>query len=362
MSEPNSIPAFCRAAAANPDDDLCRLVFADWLEENNDDGFDVPCPCNQTPNPGRLVQPVGPPGGSLSSPCPTCNGSLRKVQQPNGFASVASLIRVQTELRNRGTCSVCGFKYMVHDLSATGKNFASATMVNGVRVNERAEPKWNPLCRGCLDLLVLEMNAAVGSFRSWLIPIAEDFDASSLYVGRRRVPIKLQRVGGSAVSFWGGFPEGVIDTLEHFYGDEVECSRCGEGAEDSPPMDWETGVTGCERCDSTGLVFQPGYGRLVVTEYPVKAFGDPDRNARRLRGQGEGNGWAWDDEDGAPVGLTESGLPSDIFERLKAHAEFLWASASDPRERVMTKTYAKPSHAIQAFSAAVLDAVRDQTK
>ncbi len=33
------IPAFNRAMLANPDDDLPRLVFADWMDENCPDDF-----------------------------------------------------------------------------------------------------------------------------------------------------------------------------------------------------------------------------------------------------------------------------------------------------------------------------------
>ena len=86
--------AFLAAIRAAPEDDVPRLVYADWLEEHQTDE------CSRCAGRGAVgwdyVNGVGrPPKVHL---CPECSGSGRV---PNRYAERAAFIRVQCEYNNR---------------------------------------------------------------------------------------------------------------------------------------------------------------------------------------------------------------------------------------------------------------------
>lgn len=85
--------ALLNAIIANPDDDAPRLVYADWLDEN--DGQTTCQRCNG--NASHWIK-------SEYGICPTCNGSGCV---PNLFAERADFIRKQLELPDVDNC-FCG--------------------------------------------------------------------------------------------------------------------------------------------------------------------------------------------------------------------------------------------------------------
>jgi uncharacterized protein (TIGR02996 family) len=89
--------ALLAAILDNPGDDVCRLVYADWLEENQTDKCRYCFGSCQD----RSPQAVKDKNGSIwvykgpVGPCPLCEG---RGQKPNGNAERAEFIRVQCEL------------------------------------------------------------------------------------------------------------------------------------------------------------------------------------------------------------------------------------------------------------------------
>ncbi len=82
---------FMRAIIAEPDVDLHRLAYADWLDEHNGT---VPCPeCR------------GPVVSSRPSKPLVCGTCLSRATVPNHFAARAEFIRVQCELAGLGVTS-----------------------------------------------------------------------------------------------------------------------------------------------------------------------------------------------------------------------------------------------------------------
>lgn len=85
--------ALLNTIIANPADDAPRLIYADWLDEHDDQ---MSCPtCN-----GDLRMKLA----VMYAKCPTCNGAGRV---PNLFAERADFIRKQLELPDVDNC-FCG--------------------------------------------------------------------------------------------------------------------------------------------------------------------------------------------------------------------------------------------------------------
>jgi len=95
--------ALLAAILANPGDDLPRLVYADWLEENERDEECVTCQGRGVHGARRYT-----PGKMWT--CSHCSGSGRA---SNGFAARVEFIRVQVELAAGVHCLHCGSKGMI---------------------------------------------------------------------------------------------------------------------------------------------------------------------------------------------------------------------------------------------------------
>lgn len=101
--------AFLRRIGENPDDDLPRLVYADWLEERE---ASVECGgCDGTSFHRYADFPDGSPNYSDTAVCYRCLGTGHV---SNGYAARAELIRVQCELARLDSgvrCPVCEWPY-----------------------------------------------------------------------------------------------------------------------------------------------------------------------------------------------------------------------------------------------------------
>lgn len=95
---------FINAIIAAPDDDAPRLVYADWLDEN--DGTEKCTKCNGEGwvyTTHRLAEMDQDERCSTSARCEVCDG---KGSCANKFADLAEFIRVQCELANNNNCDI----------------------------------------------------------------------------------------------------------------------------------------------------------------------------------------------------------------------------------------------------------------
>lgn len=156
------------AILAEPGEDLHRLAYADWLDDNATSG-ESPCP-TCTPHLHDRSSPLGLGYHPERSPasgrheggwtnCKTCNGGGRKMLRPgwvvkeDGRKERAELIRVQCELAYRCTCghdpifdypqgcSVCALRRRERELLRAAQT-TGRVIANGLA--------WSAACEGAL--------------------------------------------------------------------------------------------------------------------------------------------------------------------------------------------------------------------
>jgi uncharacterized protein (TIGR02996 family) len=293
--------AFRRAICASPDDDLPRLVYADWLDEQPATERCPNGPCLS----GWVMRADGRMGADQ---CRTCDG---KGTTPTRYAERAEFIRVQIELA-----------------SMTAK---------GDWMNRQSD----------LELRELEL---WGLLNQQLMP----HELHSWLFGNDAVIMQPTRVynANAAIEFSRGFVSTLRGPLAAFWGDE-ECGRC-KGSGDDP----EFRSFGCARCcdspkikSGTGRVSGPTAALVELAgREPVTRVEFTDRSPNVQLG-----GYCWNRPSEY---ITDNGsqIPESLWNRL-APGLTIRTMGFDLTDAY--RGYKDEAAARQALSKAILDAARE---
>lgn len=322
--------AFIASILAHPHDTRLRLVFADWLDDNN--GL-VVCPeckgwgTTERPKPGpppKIEERIGPDERvqrfavlppidtreliRRPPPCPCCDGA-RKV--PNGYAEWAEFIRVQVEVSRR------------------------EAVERSQRMILFDDAEFN-------DLLAREQELWMdGPFRT----LREQWQASF----HRKAVILPQDLGSGdpTPAPWlivrDGFPSEWRGPLADWYG--VRCEHCcGLGQH---PRGLEDPIQWCLVCNKTGRIHAGG--PEIVGRWPITQVTVTDQQAYpALRSERV----AWFHSD-VPTGSERriQDLPNEVFNALVG-----WDNRGGDESQV--KWYATRAKANDALSDALLHIAR----
>ena len=307
----STLSALRRAVLARPDDDLPRLVYADWLDENAGDG----APCPRCEGGGRLRRDTGERrwDGTFVMKwvdCSHCRGTARV---PNGFAERAEFIRVQCELSRLRTDPGRDARLDAEPMFAAGyfdavhRNKAAFDAVTG-----EASPC---RCERCLGVRERELQADKESVRGWFTTPGSPLKWTATDgIPRMLVcwPNGREDDGGSVVAVVRrGFVAEVRCRLADWTGGG--CQACGgyghHHRNDSLPahavaVNYPSLI--CDACSGTGRT--PGVGESVVASHPVEIVTVTDKAPTETP-----SGWAW----WRNVGLDDTDvLPAEVFDRL----------------------------------------------
>lgn len=289
--------ALLAAVLAAPADDLPRLVYADWLDEN---AGTVPCP-------GRCLEGWLPrtDGRLGADQCRICRGSGTV---SNGKRERAEFIRTQCEL----------------------------TRLRCRRPDSCGEPG-SLVCRNCVRAIALrrrerELLAVRGD--EWFTP-GPGWGASLRSAPELSIPHAIVR---------RGFADALRGPLAAFWG-ERECGACLH-----PDVRVSLTMAGvdptCDACSGSGRVSGPTPGLVaVVRREPVVRVEVTDRKPYRA----ERSSWYDTDRpDGDPENHPESDLPTSLFDALRGHTHTYDGA----------KFWPAKATARDALSAAILSAAR----
>lgn len=243
-----------------PDDDLPRLVLADWLDEH-------------------------------------------------GENDRAEFIRLQIELapfnvRSRGgnaaipthRCKVCAALWVLW-VDDGGWSLCSANCepcCDNVKMLDQIEP----LTPAVIDLFCREQNKLIAHAREWFGSAIPGASVSN-WSPHNPVPYFVLPGDFANIEITRGFVGGVSLPMAAFIGDGIRCSDCAES-----PADPETNVVECRRCDSTGILFEPVSGELFAL-HPLTTVRLDDRTPNDYGPPEDGCrfGWLSEHEHGGPAGL-----------------------------------------------------------
>lgn len=317
--------ALLGAVLADPRDDLPRLVYADWLEENATDEVCFVCD-------GRRVIDSGgttPWGDPIDQDCPNCSGTGRV---GNGFAERAEFIRVQVELARHPCGDTARREYLGGDCYCASK-----------------EPGFH--CLPCLDLARKEVALRRRERELWravhqqVIPseLHHQLFGNDAAEGR---PCEV-RNANAGITVSRGFVESVRATTAELFGGE--CPRCGGAG--AVGHEYDRGVLGeCDRCSGTGRT--AGAAADVFASQPVTEVVLTDREPWTIRH--DAFGWYDFAHPGLGASHDESLLPTDLFDLLPLEGR---NTDADPRggrtgRRDYWAWYSSRSLALSALSAA----------
>lgn len=335
MSEPNSIPAFIASAVAEPDDDLRRLVFCDWLEENNDSGQDTPCRCRDSKHGAGKVEHVSPAGVLFVADCDICNGSGRIFRPPNLYGSIAGFIRTQIELAKitgSGKCSACGMDYESDLSKGTGGIRLPGSPVRSDLARHTAKK-----CDRCAGLLAQERGYGEEVSQVWLMTHADQLGMRKVKLGvdtiirpeppqsrpgQTMTPLDWsERRGNVWVSFRRGFPDRLSMALFSFHLSEGNAMALGE---------------------------------YMVAKYPLTEFVANDRQPQYLqRRRGARPTYTfWREDTGNEMANPSALIPAELFNRFKG--------GEPGRGDVRARNYDSHRLAMLDLSQAVLSMARER--
>ena len=242
---------------AHPEDDLRRLVLADWLEER-----DGEVECRRCRGTGKRIKPgqYGATDRFVYERCCDCHGTGRV---PNGFSERAEFIRVQIELANSPLRPDSGREHL--------------TRVAALRRRERELWDYGPV-------------------RQWFGVVGQDVNLGIDTYG-------LQASSRPSFVVRRGFVDEVRCTLATFVGGV--CERC-EGHPGRIPVN-QYSTKQCPDCKGTGQV--QGVGRAVCAAHPVERVAVGDREPAALRG----GVFAWAAKPSTFADAAE--LPADLVRR-----------------------------------------------
>lgn len=277
--------ALVRAICEAPDDDTPRLVYADWLDENASGSDCARCfefggrRVVRNPNPRR--------GSSAIVICPTCSGTGRAT---DGRRELAEFIRVQIQL--------------AHDDAEDAANNRMGT--NPLRSRQRE---------------LFEKHAA-----SW-VPVPTGYTLSVALADASGAPVvnasyarhNVKVTGDMRFYFGRGFCSEWWAALEDFVGWERECPSCIDG-----PVDWETGVVECRRCESTGVTGEAGHAETVFRAHPIVRTHVTDQSPDMVTIHDGTDRWVWRRWPDADTREILPGyLPGFVFDHDSVSGDFL---------------------------------------
>lgn len=279
--------ALLRTIIAYPDDNLPRLVAADWLDENvghvpcdflRDGDIDFPCTGGQVWDQIQYESGIW---GSGWRDCPKCKGAGHV---PNGFAERAEFIRTMCEGRSPST------------------------------------PLWNAV------------------FGDVFFPKADGME-----VGDSEAWFSISPRPGPRGFIRDGFVDEVKCEIDWWLG--IQCDFCpGERrVGPSPP-----GEPPCGFCHGTGR--PSANGPRVVARHPIRTVRLTDRTPNEIEGRGfwwwSQNGW-----DGSNVPAQAVGhLPPEIFWRMAGEVDYLDSDMAIAYRRYPTLADAEADASVGAIA------------
>lgn len=252
--------AFIRKIVERPEDNMPRLAFSDWLEDN---AGEVECPTCQ--GFGEFVR--------TGQGCHACDGTGRV---PNGNAERAEFIRLQCELARRPRQVEWLAQMPVEQWAGGGEEGDLLRRLDALRRRERELLKLAP---GWLGWTLNDPHYD---------PCLDEFYDDIVY-------------GPTRSSFRRGFVERVWLPLAAFLG-EV-CGRCGGAKRPG----------GCGLCGNSGRV--GGCAGVLCRAQPVMRVELTDRVPMEVLP----NTWCWG-RSYATVIEERHRIPSDVFGRLAPNA------------------------------------------